>query len=334
MFKKSVFFLGMIVLTIGACTPDRDNFSARVEIPEFNFPKTIDFASDLETYSIYQGPLADLTPSEDYQFLELSSKLFTDYAHKQRLVKVPEGTQIQRQNDGSLEFPDGTILVKTFYYNNDERDLSTGKKIIETRLMIKEEGVWNIATYLWNDAQDKATLTLNGHDTQISWIDSEGATLSTLYHVPKQNECMTCHQSNSSLSHLGPTLRNLNRTVERNGTEINQISHLQTLGILNNFEVGLVSQIPDYTDLNVPLEERARAYLAMNCAHCHNPQAWEAPAERDFDFRYETSLNETGILFAKDKITDAVSEGEMPFIGTTLPDREGIDLIIEFIESL
>jgi mono/diheme cytochrome c family protein len=72
----------------------------------------------------------------------------------------------------------------------------------------------------------------------------------------------------------------------------------------------------------------------MNCAHCHHPDAWNKPAERDFDFRYETPLNQTGILQGEDKIIDAVLDGEMPFVGTTLLDEEGTDLIIEYINSL
>ncbi|MEN8732437.1 MAG: hypothetical protein ABF321_07685, partial [Bacteroidia bacterium] len=82
------------------------------------------------------------------------------------------------------------------------------------------------------------------------------------------------------------------------------------------------------------LEERGRAYLAMNCAHCHNPNSWERSAEREFDFRYETPFTEAGILYEEDKIKQALQDREMPLIGTTMLDEEGINLIIEYIESL
>ena len=72
----------------------------------------------------------------------------------------------------------------------------------------------------------------------------------------------------------------------------------------------------------------------MNCAHCHNPSGWDYATEREFDFRYEIPLSQTGILFEQEKITDALLEGEMPFIGTTVMDQEGIDLVIEYLESL
>jgi uncharacterized repeat protein (TIGR03806 family) len=329
-----IYLIGLVFLSVTACSRFDDNPDSRVEIPDFDFPETVVFEQNLSAYNIFEGTPANLLPSADFHLLELTSILFTDYAHKQRLVKVPEGTQMKRLNDGSMDFPDGTVFSKTFFYYNDERDTSLGKRIIETRLLIKESDTWNVATYLWNEAQTDASLELNGFDTEVSWITADGSSLSTLYHVPDENECITCHQSNSSMTPLGPTLMNLNRMVERHGTSLNQINHLQSVGVLNNFQLNQVPQIVDYKNLNVSLAERGRAYLAMNCAHCHHPTAWEASGERDFDFRYGIPLNQTGILFERDRIVEAVTAGEMPFIGTTLVDHEGVDLIVEFIESL
>ena len=331
--KKVVFAIVCILIVIASCR--KNEFDDRkVEIPEFNFPQTISFESNLSAYNIFEGTPSNLVPSEGFEILELSSALFTDYAHKQRLVKVPEGTSITKIADGSLDFPDGAILTKTFFYFNDERDTSLGKRIIETRLEIKESGIWNIATYLWNESQTDATLKLEGHDTQVSWTNSQGNNLSTLYHVPTQNECMTCHQSNSTMSPIGPTLLNLNKTVNRNGVEINQLAHLQTLGLFEQFSVTDVPRMVDYKDLNASITERGRAYLAMNCAHCHNPKAWNIPAEKDFDFRHEIPFELTGIQNGKDKISRNIINQEMPFIGTTMMDEEGVSLLIEYLNSL
>ncbi|MDF1697929.1 MAG: hypothetical protein P1U56_18930 [Saprospiraceae bacterium] len=331
--KKAIFCcIGILIFTIIACS-DNDRFD-EVEIPDFDFPSSVVFEDSLSSYSIFQGEPADLNPSTDFQLLELSSILFTDYAHKQRLVKLPVGTQMRRLNDGSIDFPDGTILSKTFYYYNDERDITLGKRIIETRLLIKENDIWNVATYQWNETQTNAVLELNGRDTQVSWIDVHGNSNSTLYHIPDENECIACHQSNSTMIPLGTKLRNLNRIVERNGESLNQINYLQSVGMMDDFQVSLISNIVDYNDETNTLAERGRAYLDLNCSHCHNPTAWEVVTERDFDFRYETPENQTGILFEKDKIKEALLDSEMPFIGTTTLDLEGLDLVIEYIDSL
>ncbi|MEO0899266.1 MAG: hypothetical protein AAFY71_22835 [Bacteroidota bacterium] len=332
--KNSLLYsAAFVLLTLSACDNFLDRPDREVEIPQFNFPETIVFEQNLSSYNIFEEP-SDLLPSADFKLVELSSVLFTDYAYKQRLVKVPEGKQMTRLQDGSLDYPDGTVLTKTFYYYDDERDPSQGKRVIETRLLIKENGTWNVATYIWNQDQSDAILSLNGLDTQVSWMDKDGISQSTLYHVPTHNECMTCHQSNESMSPLGPTLRNLNRIVERDGQSVNQISHLQSLGLLNTFELSEIPTLPNYKDENAPLEERGRAYLAMNCSHCHNPDGWSTPAELDFDFRYETPINQAGIIYETDRIIEAVSEGEMPFIGTTLLDQEGVNLLVEYLESL
>ncbi|MEM7038784.1 MAG: hypothetical protein AAF570_17495, partial [Bacteroidota bacterium] len=100
------------------------------------------------------------------------------------------------------------------------------------------------------------------------------------------------------------------------------------------FPVQQAPEMVDYNDPNASLNDRGRAYLAMNCSHCHNPDGWSAPNEREFDFRYDTPFEQTGIQFEEDKIVESLVDEEMPFIGTTLIDQEGVDLIIEFLESL
>jgi len=328
--KKIFYIIALIIVTLSSCR--KDDFE--VIIPDFNFPKTIVFADSLSAYNVFQGTPSSLIPSTDFELLELSSVLFTDYAHKQRLIKLPPGSQLTVLGDNSIGFPNGTILTKTFFYYIDERDTSLGKNIIETRLLIKENDKWNAATYRWNNAQTAATLELNGFDKPVTWINSTGNTQSTLYKIPTENDCMTCHQSNSSMTPLGPTLLNLNRTVERNGESINQLSHLQSIGKLNNLSLSQVSNMVNYKDINAPIQDRGRAYLAMNCAHCHNPNGWSIPAEKDFDFRYETTLQESGIQSGKDRISRNMVDQLMPFIGTTMLDEEGVSLLLEYIESL
>ncbi len=314
---------------------EKDKFDDReVEIPEFNFQKTVVFKDSLSLYEIFHGTPSDLIPSAHFELLELSAALFTDYSHKQRLVKIPDGTQMTSLKDNTINFPNGTILTKTFFYYNDERDTSLGKTIIETRLLIKENDQWNAATYRWNASQTDAILQLNGSSKKVTWINSTGTERSTLYKIPSENECMSCHQLNASMTPLGPTLLNLNREITRGGFKHNQISYLQSIKLLNNFSLDQIPQMADYSDVSIPLADRGRSYLAINCAHCHNPNAWETPAEKDFDFRHETPLEQTGIIFAKDKIIRNVINREMPFIGTTIMDQEGISLLIEYIESL
>lgn len=331
--KKAVFAISSVVVVLVSCKKnDADN--RNVEIPAFNFTQTSSFESNLSSYNIFKGTSSKLIPSDGFELLELSSALFTDYAYKQRLIKIPDGVKLRNIDGSKVDFPNGTILTKTFFYYNDDRDTALGKHIVETRLLIKESDKWNVATYLWNEAQTDATLKLDGVDTPVSWTNAQGNNKSTLYHVPTQNECMTCHQSNATMSPLGPTLVNLNRTVNRDGSDVNQLNYLQSKGLLEEFGTDQIAKMVDYKDKNAALSERGRAYLAMNCAHCHNPDAWDTPAQRDFDFRHHVPFSNTGISNGKDKILRNVINQEMPFIGTTMMDEEGVVLLIDYINSL
>ena len=321
----------LLILVFQACN---DGDGIDVEIPNFNFPQTVEFADSLSHYDLFQGKTADLNPRSNVHFLELTSVLFTDYAYKQRLVKLPEGSQMDRLLEDEIDFPDGSILAKTFYYYNDERDTSFGKRIIETRLLIKANNIWNAATYIWNESQTDAHLNQDGSETEVSWTDKNGVLRTINYDVPNLNECIACHQSQGSMIPLGVKLRNLNRIVLRNGNTVNQLEFLQEEGLLVTFPASQIPSIVDYKNTDLSIDTRSRAYLEMNCAHCHNPNAWEAPAEQGLDFRYETPFGGTGILDESDEMLELIQEGEMPFIGTTILDDEGVGLLVAYLEGL
>lgn len=319
--------LSLTALFAISCTENENNESIPI-------PNTEQWNEKLSAYNVYQGSIEDLTPTEGFEQLDLNADLFANYAEKQRLVKLPEGTQMTYNGDGLPVFPMGTILVKTFYYFNDKRDESLGKKVIESRLLVKRAGVWNVATYVWNEDQTEALLDTDGMDLQVSWINDKGLSSSLMYHIPNQDECVACHQNNSLVEPIGPSLRNLNIDVNRNGQDVNQLEHLQSIGLMEPFDTEQVAHIPNFKDPSLSINERGRAYLDMNCAHCHNPDGWEKPARKPYDFRYGKELSSTGIADAKHRIENLIQSGEMPYLGTTIVDREGLELITEYLEAL
>jgi len=92
----------------------------------------------------------------------LNTPLFSDYAEKLRFVKIPEGKTVAYNLTEVLEFPVGTTLIKTFYYPNDFRDISKGKRLMETRLLIHEASGWKASEYVWNDEQTETVLEVAG----------------------------------------------------------------------------------------------------------------------------------------------------------------------------
>lgn len=301
---------------------------------DFEIPRTEPFQQSLSAYALYQGPMASRQPAERTIPYDLSSELFTDYASKQRLLRVREGTTITLGDDGELVFPEGAVLAKTFYYPTDARDAAAPVRIIETRLLIKSAGLWNAATYLWNAEQTDATLLLEGTKTAVSWIDEAGQSRTTNYAVPHEGECVTCHQAEDSAVFIGPTVRNLNRSVERNGNDVNQLTYLQAEGVLSDVGDAALAAIPNYDDETESLSERARAYLDINCAHCHSPGRWDDASRKDLDLRYSTPLEETGLGNRPERVARQLRDGEMPYLGTSLLHDEGVRLVLDYVDSL
>lgn len=324
-----VTFAIIAALAMTGCDEDREPDPYDLD---FDIPRTEAFGESLTAYGLYQDPIAALQPVPEAQLYELSSELFTDYAAKQRLVRVPDGESVTVV-DGALVYPEGSILAKTFYYPLDMRDDDGARRIIETRLLIKREGLWNVATYLWNDDQTDATLLLKGTTTEVSWTDESGESRGTRYAVPHEGECVTCHQQGEVAAYIGPTARNLNRAVTRGGESVNQLAHLQDAGVLvgDDWEA---PTIPDYRDVEQSLESRARAYLDVNCAHCHNPGGWDEASEERLDLRYSRSLGQTNLPRKSRDVRRQLNSGDMPFLGTTLKHEQGVKLVLDYLDTL
>lgn len=290
------------------------------------------FQSTLSAYGIFQGSPQDLHPQPGFYEYQLATELFSDYAEKQRLIHLPAGGRLVMTGDDLPEFPDSTVIVKTFYYHKDRRDTMHGKRILETRLLIKHNSRWNVATYVWNDQQTDATLVTSGYNTTVNFTDADGHRHVISYHVPNTRECATCHQADETILPIGPKLRNLNMDVMVNESTINQLQHFQDLGLLSTFDTSQLPSLPRAFREGVPLAAQARAYLDMNCAHCHNPKGKGKDAGLNLSFTLSES--ESGITGKKDQIRQRIGSGQMPRIGTTVVHAEGLKLIEDYIRAL
>lgn len=328
-----VVALAVGVTLITRTTNRGDGAGASFGVP---LARTFEFAPTLTEMGIFDPShgIDSLEPAPGFHVYELSSTLYSDGSSKDRLLSVPEGTVIEPAGDGMVRFPEGSILVKTFSYEHDERDPDLGRRIIETRLLVLSGGSWNVATYIWNDAQDDAFLELEGRTIPITWIDSDGIERSIDYGVPDENTCVACHQSQQQITPLGPELQFLNFDVERDGATTNQLAHLVDAGVLTDLDPTTVAAGIDYLDTTLSISDRGRAYLDMNCSHCHNPSGWSRPAGEGLDLRIETPLDQTGILDEHRSMARNVANGQMPFFGTTAVDPEGLAILEAYFDDL
>lgn len=179
-------------------------------------------------------PNAGVTP------YRLNTPLFSDYAEKFRYLYLPPGTRASPQGDGLPYYPVGTVLVKSFGYPADMRAPDRDVRILETRLLIRRASGWLALPYVWQG--DEALLRRGGTRLPVRWTDAAGRLREISYAVPNQNQCKECHALAGAVMPIGPKARNLPGGA-----------------------------LPVWDDTRTgSLDARARAYLDVNCGHCHN----------------------------------------------------------------
>jgi uncharacterized repeat protein (TIGR03806 family) len=227
----------------------------------------------LSQYGLFVGNGATQEPVEGVIPYDLNSPLFSDYAAKDRFIRVPPGTHAVYSEQGPFDFPVGTVIAKTFSYPRDLRDPARGRRLIETRILKREPAGWATLPYIWNRAQTEATLDVAGDTVDVSWIHTDGRRRTNNYIIPNANQCKGCHDQGQGSVPIGPKARHLNRDFTyADGTE-NQLDHWGRLGILEGAPPApSAPRLAVWDDPKTgSLDDRARAWLEINCAHCHSP---------------------------------------------------------------
>ena len=191
---------------------------------------------------------ADLsTPAETWRYT-LNTALFSDYTKKLRTLYIPPGTPAEYQSYESFDFPVGTIVSKTFYFDLSDTeqvivDTSTAAashKLIETRLLVRQPHGWDALPYIWQDGE--AYLAITGGLMQLDTTENETIN----YLIPSKNQCASCHASNHTSGEIQPIglkARHLHRQGIAN--KINQLDVLVDKGWLNNRpELSTISAMP------------------------------------------------------------------------------------------
>ena len=227
---------------------------------------------------------------------DLNSALFSDYAHKLRTIWMPAGKAATYDADAAFDFPVGTIISKTFYYPLPKAGAWDGKsvarvdptgsdtagetldlskvRLIETRLLVRREAGWIALPYVWNAGQTDATLERIGALVPLELVDADGARTEIAYQVPDQNQCASCHNTDNlarKLLPIGPKARHLNRDYDYAGGRMNQLAKLTQAGYLAGApDPAAAPRAASRHDANASLDAKARAYLDINCGHCHS----------------------------------------------------------------
>ena len=104
------------------------------------------FPDKLSDFNFFKDVSAQ-NPHEEVVPYELISTLFSDYSYKQRWVYIPKNTKANYEENWVFDFPEGSALIKTFYYPVDERNPEAGKNLLETRLLLRKKDGWEAVSY-------------------------------------------------------------------------------------------------------------------------------------------------------------------------------------------
>jgi uncharacterized repeat protein (TIGR03806 family) len=203
---------------------------------------------------------------------DLNTPLWSDGALKFRYLYLPPGTRATYREDGVFDLPVGAVLIKTFAIAPDMRRPSENVRFIETRLLIHRRDGWVALPYVWNEAQTEARLSTIGAAAPVQFTDAEGRAAAFEWSVPNTNQCKGCHDLSGEIVPIGPNARNLNRTRDYGDGPENQLAHWRAAGLIDQAPADAPRAADAYNSASGTLEQRARAYLDVNCAHCHNPQ--------------------------------------------------------------
>ena len=241
--------------------------------------------ASLEAWGLVSADGRTMTLNDRVLPYELNTPLFSDSARKLRTVWMPEGVAATYHENGDWEFPVGTVFTKTFYYpvvgtdtvaasapdgTPDERSLDLSSvRLVETRLLVKQAHGWEAYPYVWNAEQTDARLRRVGDMLALTLVRDDGRRQPFTYVVPDANQCGGCHRpdhTSRELRPIGPKTRHLN--------DGGQLAGWSEAGYLQGAPAaGRAPALAGWDDAaGAGVDERARAYLDVNCGHCHNPR--------------------------------------------------------------
>ena len=256
--------------------------------------------------------------------------------------------------EGRWQFPTDGVLVKTI-----SLEMETGNpdslRHLETQILHFDVDTWRGYSYIWNDEQTDAVLAEKGSDRTFTIVDpaAAGGQRQQTWHFASRTECILCHTTRGG-SIYGFNPAQLNKLHDYAGVTDNQLRTLRHLKLFDQLSESPRDRMVDPHDEQADLEERARAYLHLNCAHCHRRGGGGTAA---IDVQYQLPLTKTNLLdsrptqgtfgihgaqvFAAGDPYRSVlfyrmsklGRGRMPYIGSNVIDVRGLKLIHDWIEQ-
>jgi len=273
-------------------------------------------------------------PKEGVQDYQINQQFWSDGAKKQRLLSLPENTEIDSSDPYNWQLPPGGVIIK--HYNN---------------------GDFGGYTYYWDDDLNEAQL-----------VNSEGASRQIgdqTWNYPSRAQCVLCHteaaggtlaleSAQLNLDHaLSPTVDGNPDSAASDPQIVNQIDFLINEGYVSSDTGSRIAAYPTLEELentDLPIDERVLSYLHVNCSSCHRGE--RSVGRANWDARYITAHGDKELCnvaplvgvhsFIEQLIWPALwqranirgSSFDMPPVGSQLVDPLARTLLAEWIDGL
>ncbi len=277
---------------------------------------------------VESGLFADVQrqrPSPGILAYSVNAELWSDGTHKTRLLALPGTTQMGFVSEGNWRFPSDAVLVKNFYIERVVGDVQS-RQIVETRFLVKDRrgAGWSGFSYMWNEEGSDAELLAGSAERVFAVVDAQGQRRAQVHQYPSRAQCRACHTAAAGYV-LGVNTAQMNREHRYGEVEDNQLRALNHAGYFARDigeEYAAFPRLPAPQDQSIAVAPRARAYLDANCSHCHRPGG---PVRTAFDLRYETPLEQMGVLNVSAKLGD-LGRDELALVQPGWPQRSALYL--------
>lgn len=326
-------------------------------IPNNAPPANLAFPRKLSGTGLF-ADLKTLKPSDGVIPYQVNAPMWSDHAIAERMVGIPDQGAIVT-SDG-LEniaghtwfFPSNTVFARTLSLEL-ERGKASSSRRIETQVLHFDGQGWNPYTYRWNSAQTDADLVPDqGTNDLFNVTDATapGGRREVPWRYVARAECLRCHNA-----WAGETLSFnwMQLSGAGGGSELQRLENLGLLRIKNPPKP--LIQLSNPYDATAGLNDRARAWLQVNCATCHrNGAGGGVPSWFNYELRIEETraagapptrgdfgIKNAQVIAPGDPYSSTLfyrinteGSGHMPHIGSRLADERGIALMRDWIAAL
>jgi uncharacterized repeat protein (TIGR03806 family) len=286
----------------------------------------------------------------------INAEPWADHAVAERHIAVPNESSIKAAGAAWL-FPKDSVLAKTLSLDMQHGQPASRRRV-ETQILHFDGLDWQTYSYQWNDEQTDATLLdAAGAERTFEIVDATapGGKRQQTWRFSGRAECQRCHNKWSG-SALGFIPAQLNRHHEYDGSPASQLDTLEHIKIYETpLPTGKRPRLANPRDPAADRDGRARAYLHANCSHCHRQHAggavlsmmhFDLPLEKTSMLGMRPSQGTFGIHAAQviapgDPFRSVLlyrmaklGGGRMPHIGSMEVDREGVELIHDWVRQI